>query len=109
MFKEIIKEILKEEMKIKPHVESNNVSSIKISILQRGWVIVGELRKEGNYYISENSSVIRQWGTTKGIGEIALNGPTNNTILDACGTVKFHELTSVAIIDCSEDLWKDKI
>lgn len=78
---------------------------IYILILQRGWVVVGELYKEGSYFILENSSVIRSWGTTKGIGEIAENGPTEKTILDKCRTVKAHELTLVAMIECNQKKW----
>ena len=77
-----------------------------ILILQRGWVVVGKLYKNGPYFTLENASVIRIWGTTKGIGEIAENGPTEKTILDKCGIVKAHELTLVAMIECNQKKWK---
>ncbi len=82
-------------------------STIKILILQRGWITVGNVKKENGYFISENSSVIRKWGTTKGIGELAFNGPTEETKLDKCGTVRAHELTTVAIIDCNSEKWEN--
>lgn len=77
-----------------------------ILILQRGWVVVGQLYKLGPYFTLENASVIRSWGTTKGIGEIAENGPTDKTVLDKCNTVKAHELTLVAMIECNQKKWK---
>lgn len=77
-----------------------------ILILQRGWVVVGELYKNGHYLSLENASVIRSWGTTNGIGEIAENGPTDKTVLDKCRTVKAHELTLVAMIECNQKKWK---
>ena len=89
--------------------ENSFDGGVKISILQRGWIIVGEVEKRDKYFISKNSSVIRSWGTSKGIGEIALNGPTSNTKLDKCGVVKFHEMTSIAIIDCVEEKWKNNL
>lgn len=79
---------------------------INIVILQRGWVFVGHLYRKGNDCRLENASVIRNWGTTKGLGEIASGGPTSNTKLDETPTVNFHILTVVATIKCEEEKWK---
>ena len=62
-------------------------SEIKIVFLQRGNVLVGRLSREGDMCTLSDASVIRRWGTTKGIGEIARGGPTESTVLDPCGTV----------------------
>ena len=78
---------------------------VRIVILQRGWIVVGYFSQDGNYGILDCASVIRVWGTTKGLGEIAVNGPTIKTILDPCPKVRFHELTVVATIDCMEGKW----
>lgn len=69
-----------------------------ICILQRGWIVIGDLRKEGHDYLLSEAAVIRNWGTTKGIGELAKNGPTDKTVLDPSPDMRFHELTVVAII-----------
>lgn len=76
-----------------------------IIILQRGWVFVGDLFKKGNDMRLENASVIRNWGTKRGLGEIAKDGPTSNTKLDPCPEVKFHQLTMIATIKCAEEKW----
>lgn len=82
----------------------------KIVILQRGWVMVGRLERNGPDCKLHNASVIRQWGTTKGLGEIAVNGPTSSTKLDKCGgLVDFHYLTIVAAISCDEGKWANHI
>jgi len=73
----------------------------RIVVLHRGWVVVGDYRKEGAEIIVENASVIRRWGTSKGLGELR-NGPLNDTILDPCGTVRAHELAVVFTIDCEK-------
>ena len=78
---------------------------IRIVILQRGWVMVGRYKKEGSECTLENASVIRIWGTTRGLGEIAVNGPTEKTILDPAGVVRFHELTAIATLDCEASKW----
>lgn len=79
---------------------------IKIIVLQRGWVIVGRLEKNGSECKVHQASVIRNWGTTKGLGEIAIAGPTSSTKLDKCGgLVEFDYLTVVATISCEESKW----
>jgi len=42
-----------------------------------------------------DASCIRLWGTTAGLGELALKGPTKETQLDFCGTVVFDNPEAV--------------
>jgi hypothetical protein len=81
------------------------MNKIVIAILQRGWVFVGELSKEGSECTLSNAYNIRRWGTSEGLGELAAKGPLEETKLDKVGTVSFHELTTVALIDCDQDVW----
>ena len=91
----------------KPKKESKEIDmGICVVILQRGWVSVGYLKKKGHDCILEKSAVIRNWGTSNGLGEIVLNGPTSNTKLDKSGVTRFHELTSIAIMECNKDKWE---
>ena len=88
----------------------NNVDDdkcdMRIVILQRGWVMVGEYAKVSeSLHTLTNASVIRVWGTTKGLGEL-INGPTQNTKLDSCGFVEFHPLTVIATIKMQAKKWK---
>ena len=88
-------------------VKQTITGNIKIVILQRGWCMVGYFERIGNDCKLSNASVIRSWGTTKGLGEIAEGGPTSNTKLDKCnGTVEFDYLTVVASIECKEKSWE---
>lgn len=82
---------------------------IVIAILQRGWVFVGKLTKDGNECILTNAQNIRRWGTSNGLGELAEKGPLKETKLDKVGTVKFHELTTVALIECDQDVWSKEL
>ncbi|MDD5069029.1 MAG: hypothetical protein PHN89_05555 [Candidatus Pacebacteria bacterium] len=81
-------------------------SKVKIVILQRGWVFVGYFSKEGSTCKLTSAKNIRTWGTTKGLGELAEDGVTSSTKLDPVNDVTFHELTSVAILDCNDGVWK---
>ena len=71
----------------------------RIVIAQRGWVFVGGYTEDGDEVALTNAKVIRQWGTTKGLGELALNGPTSKTVLDDAGVVRMHRLAIVATLD----------
>jgi len=76
----------------------------KIVVITSGWVVMGEVvgatTKPGSTRI-EDASVIRVWGTTNGIGEIALNGPTTSTILDYAGVVEVKDHAVIMEIDCT--------
>jgi hypothetical protein len=86
------------------------VGDTKIVILQRGWVMIGKLEKNGSECKLHNASVIRNWGTTKGLGELATEGKKKDTKLDKCGgVVEFDYLTVVATIAVNEALWKNEL
>lgn len=77
-----------------------------ILILERGWVVVGKCWQEGQYIRCEDGSVIRRWGTTKGLGELASEGPRLDTKLDPIPTLRVHELRLVGAIECTQKAWK---
>ena len=78
---------------------------IKIVILQRGWVMVGKFSQVNSQCRLDNAAVIRKWGTTNGLGEIADGGPTKHTVLDKTPPVEFHEMTVIATIQCRAEKW----
>lgn len=59
----------------------------QIIVVDQGWVLMGDTDwVDGAEQLTvKDAQVIRVWGTTRGLGEIALNGPTKDTILDPCG------------------------
>src|SRR5665213_3172947 len=82
--------------------KTQHEGDIKIVVLQRGWVMVGRFERDGSECKLHGASVIRNWGTTKGLGEIASSGPTSSTKIDATnGLVEFDYLTVVAAISLS--------
>jgi hypothetical protein len=89
--------------------KSKKAADIRIVILQRGWVMVGEYSRDGSQCFLRRASAIRYWGTTRGLGEIALGGPTDKTKLDPCGEVEFHELTAIAVVRCATEKWDAKL
>lgn len=93
-----------------PQGKTEFSGDIKIVVLQRGWVMIGRMERVGSDCKLHNASVIRSWGTKKGLGELAMEGKKANTVLDKCGgIVEFDYLTVVAAISVNEDLWKKEL
>jgi len=58
----------------------------QIVVIDNGFVHVGDCELKDGFLSIINCKNIRSWGTTQGIGEL-INGPTQNTKADECGTV----------------------
>ena len=74
-----------------------------IVIALAGWCFIGKQKphsEKGEITLTD-ASVIRVWGTTKGVGEIALNGAQQDTILDPCGEVSIPPASQVAVLKCN--------
>lgn len=100
---DLIKTLLVEDSETETALDGG--SKWKIVILQRGWVFVGKFSQDGSKCTLSDAKNIRTWGTTKGLGELAKDGPTSTTKLDSVNDVTFHALTTVAIIDCDDKVW----
>ena len=72
----------------------------QIVVIAAGHVVIGDVTPEKDRTIIKNASFIRTWGTTKGLGQIALEGPTTNTILDYAGTITVLNHAVYFHIDC---------
>lgn len=90
-------------------VANEGPAPIKILVLQRGWVAIGRYVQIGAEHVLTDASIIRRWGTTKGLGQLAKDGPTSSTVLDATGTVRAHELATVLVIDADTAVWADRL
>lgn len=74
-----------------------------IIALKERWVFIGEWHDavgDKPAYLTD-ASCIRTWGTTAGLGEIALKGPTKNTWLDFCGTVVIEKEALLFSLNCT--------
>lgn len=78
-----------------------------IVIAERGWIYAGRVHRDGDLTVITSCWNVRRWGTTKGLGELALNGPQSETILDWYGTVRVHVLAVVGALDVTAgDEWQ---
>ena len=81
------------------------LTGFAIVVCDRGFVYVGQMTHDGEFAVIEGARNIRYWGTTNGIGELALNGPTSKTKLDLCGTVRVPERAIINILDTEAEKW----
>ena len=71
----------------------------RIIVADRGWVFVGnrEDHEDGSVTI-RNAQNIRNWGTTKGLGEL-VNGPIpNKTKYDSYGMVRCTPIVQINVV-----------
>lgn len=77
---------------------------IKIVVLDRGFVYVGRVTLGEDFAVIAGAKNIREWGTTKGLGEL-VNGPLANTVLDEVGTVRAPLRAIIHMIEVEQSKW----
>lgn len=77
-----------------------------IVVLDNGFVYVGTLITGAKFLTIDNARNIRRWGTARGLGQLALDGPQPNTKLDECGSVRALLCELKHWIICEESKWK---
>jgi len=80
--------------------------AIEIVVLDRGWVVVGQVSIRGSEVIIEKGYVVRRWGTTNGLGEIAQGGPTQATKLESAPLIKTTLSAVVCRFGCEQSKWE---
>lgn len=79
-----------------------------IVVVDRGFVYVGEVEISEDWCIVTRAKNLRIWGTTKGLGELALGGPTEKTKMDDVGVVRIPMRAVISVIDSERSLWNSK-
>jgi hypothetical protein len=81
------------------------LSGFGIAVLDRSFVYVGNIEISDDWCVITNAKNIRYWGTTKGLGQLALEGPTEKTKLDDAGTVRVPKKALIHLIDSEASKW----
>ena len=78
-----------------------------IVVADRGHVWVGIMIPDTDpeFFRIAEGRVIRRWGTTEGLNELAIKGPRPNTRLDAPATVLVAKRAVIAVIPCEPAAW----
>ena len=76
-----------------------------IVVVERGFVYVGATSVDEEFCVITDARNIRRWGTTAGLGQLALNGPQTDTVLDVCGTVRVPIHALITLLDTEAGKW----
>ncbi len=90
-----------------------NAENVNIYVLNLGWVVVGIEQEshniDNNLLNISNSFVVRRWGTSHGLGELATNGPLESTILDSIPQLKINTDSIIMILKCDASKWQERL
>ena len=81
------------------------MTGFAIAVLDRGFVYVGDVAHDGEWCVITNARNVRYWGTERGLGQLALEGPTDKTRLDQVGTVRVPARAVISLIDTEAAKW----
>ena len=76
-----------------------------VVVVNRGFVYVGDVQMDSSFCVISGAKNIRRWGATKGLGQLAIEGPTPSTVLDEAGTVRIPMHAVVSVIDSETSKW----
>lgn len=82
-----------------------NYTAPQIVILDRGFVFVGDVATDGDWLVISNARNVRRWGTSKGLGELAKDGPKPETKIDHAGTVRAPLRAVIGLLECEASSW----
>lgn len=89
-----------------------NDGDCKVIVMIRGFVLVGRVHETEDpmYYRVDDCCIVRRWGTSAGLGQLALEGIQEETILDPEGNGvlvnRRHVLREIPCMHASWKTWK---
>lgn len=89
------------------------MQGVYVLVCDRSFVLVGRVRPHPTdvfRVVVDSCHCVRRWGTTKGLGQLAQEGPQRETILDAEGDgVDLLRSVIHRAIPCNEAKWRKVI
>lgn len=79
---------------------------MSIVVAERGWIFVGHADTDGDGGIDmHDAQVVRRWGTTNGLAQLATCGPQPDTRLEGASPVRIPCRSVVVVFECDEAKW----
>lgn len=85
--------------------QPTNYAVPQIVILDRGFVYVGDVATEGDWIVIRNAKNVCRWGTSRGLGELAKEGPKPETKINPAGTVRAPLRAVIGLLECEASVW----
>jgi hypothetical protein len=79
--------------------------TLRNAVLDRGFVYVGICALDAGVLTITGARCVRRWGTERGLAQLAAEGPTAKTKLEASGTVHAPQASVIHLIDCAPAGW----
>jgi hypothetical protein len=90
-----------------PATNETPTADVRIVVLPRGWVAIGDYAETATEVVLTNAWIIRRWGTSKGLGEL-VSGPTKSTVLDPAGELRANLGSILFTIKADAAAWADR-
>lgn len=87
--------------------------AMTIFVCDRGWVVIGEPDPVREHppqsVLLHRAAVVRRWGTSSGLGQLAAEGPLEETILDPApeGIIVPFSAMVGPWFPCSKEAWQN--
>jgi len=75
--------------KIRELVCEKNDGDMSILVLHRGWIFVGDIQQDGEYYELKSAYNVRKWDSG-GFGGLTKGAKSSHATLDKCQDVRCH-------------------
>lgn len=85
--------------------ELKHFHGLCLVVADRGHVWVGQATTDNQWCRIKSARIVRQWGTSKGLNELAKNGPLSGTKLDDNTDVLVNMRAVIALIPCEASKW----
>lgn len=77
----------------------------QVVVLDRGFVYVGEVHRDGDMYVMPAGRNIRYWGTDEGLHQLVTRGPTKDSKVDAPAIVRIPARAVISLHETDGALW----
>lgn len=85
---------------------NDKTGTLALVVADRGHVWVGRVTHEADGFTHiAGARIVRRWGTTDGLNQLANEGPRSNTQLDAAADVQVRTGAVIYIIPCEAEKW----
>ena len=77
-----------------------------IVVVDNGFVFWGDLATDGDACEISNGYSLRRFGTKRGLGQLAIEGPQKETQADKVSLIRIQKNRVVFIMECSDAMLK---